>query len=83
MTMNTMEIACPSGTLRLATRSLADAMVLRRAAQRIRWLPGVLTVAEDSGELEVVFRGAADELVRRIHQALAGGRCGYQGFPEP
>lgn len=66
------------GRLRLTGRSRDDVAGLRRAAQRIRWLPGVLAVADGNGELEVLFRAPAGELLRQIHQTLAGNRA----FPE-
>jgi hypothetical protein len=76
--MHSIETESPMGTLRLTGRSRDDVAGLRRAAQQIRWLPGVLAVADGNGEIEVLFRAPAEELLRQIHQTLAGNR----GFPK-
>ena len=78
MFMNAGESYPECGRLHLAVNPQGDHSSLNRAAQKIRWLPGVLAVADGDGELDVMFRGSPDGLLRRIHQALATGRC----FPE-
>lgn len=80
--MNVGETYSECGRLHLAVNPQGDHSGLRRAAQRIRWLPGVLAVADGNGELEILFRAPADELLRQIHQTLAVGRSATTGFPE-
>jgi hypothetical protein len=72
--MNRSELLSGSGTLRIALNRCENHRVLSRAAQRIRWLPGVLSVAVSNGELEVVFCSPAEQMVRQIHHAQATDR---------
>ncbi len=69
--MNVGETYLECGTLRLTVNPQEDNGNLRRAAQRIRWLPGVLAVEGESGELEIQFRGSSDDCLRQIHRVLA------------
>jgi len=71
------------GTLRLTARTPEDAAGLRRAAERIRWLPDVLAVATCDGELQIVFRAPAEGLLRQVHRTLSAGAIGDCGFSEP
>jgi hypothetical protein len=76
--MNVGESFPECGRLHLAINPQGDRGGLHRAAQKIRWLPGVLDVADNNGELEVVFHAPATGLLRQIHHALATCRS----FPE-
>ncbi|MBM3861683.1 MAG: hypothetical protein FJ395_18830 [Verrucomicrobia bacterium] len=72
--MNAIESYPESGIIHLAVNPREDHGGLRRAAQHIRWLPGVVAVADGNGDLEITFHGPADDLLRRIHEALAANR---------
>ena len=81
--MNVSETFFECGTLHVAVNTSEERGGLQRAAQRIRWLPDVLAVADDKGELEVVFRAPGEGLLRRIHQTLQRIDANDRGFSEP
>ncbi|MCX7885906.1 MAG: hypothetical protein N3B01_01425 [Verrucomicrobiae bacterium] len=80
--MSAIEASPGCGIIRVATYRWDDTARLRRAAQRIRWLPGVLAVDNCDGELQIRYRAPAEDLLRRIHKALSGS-VAAQGFPQP
>lgn len=80
--MKSAEPQSGSGIIRMVFQRWNDGTRLRQAAQRLLWLPGVLAVRNGNGELEIVYRAPAEDVLRQIHHALAAV-VEAPRFPDP